>query len=283
MLRKIASSIPEPIKSLIRPVRSRWFHWRFSKKGVPGILCGERFRFKFGYQPNHQIYNRFWEDDRLLQKAFIEAIRPGDTVLDVGAFVGHYTLLAARKVGPMGRVVAIEPFSLTYRILIEHLLLNGFLDRVDLWPIAAGNGDSFIKIYYQRHDPVRGHNSTNPSCFWEKGLTENLTSQMVPCVALGPFLDAIGIKPDVIKIDIEGAEIEALRSLQHILQDDVTVFCELHPHLWGNPEVQSSILMELMKKTGRCIVTLDGAPWSNDRHEPVILRKRSEEEKDRDR
>jgi hypothetical protein len=38
-----------------------------------------------------------------------------------------------------------------------------------------------------------------------------------------------------------------------------------------------------MEKTGRCIVTLDGAPWSNDRHEPVILRKRSEEEKDRDR
>jgi hypothetical protein len=49
----------------------------------------------------------------------------------------------------------------------------------------------------------------------------------------------------------------------------------LHPHLWDKAELQSSILQELMEKTDRCIVTLDGAPWSNDRHEPVILRRRS--------
>jgi hypothetical protein len=106
---------------------------------------------------------------------------------------------------------------------------------------------------------------------------------MVPCVALGSFLDGIGIKPDVIKIDIEGAEIEALQSLQDILQGDVTVFCELHPHLWDEAEVQYSILQELMEKTGRSIVTLDGAPWVLGKHEPVILRKRSEEQKDRGR
>ena len=267
----------------LRRLRSQWENWRFGRMGVRATLCQESFRFKLGHEPMPPMTGKFWEDDRRLMQQFYDTIRPGQTVIDVGAFVGQYTLLAAQKVGATGRVVAFEPVPATYRILIEHLLLNDFLDRVDAWPIAVGHANDFVGVYFQSHDPVRGHNSTNPSCFSEKGLTENLTSRMVPCVALGPFLDGIGIKPDVIKIDVEGSEIGALQSLQHILQGDVTVFCELHPHLWDEAEVQSSILQELMKKTGRCIVTLDGASWSNDRHEPVILRKRSEEEKGKDR
>lgn len=214
-----------------------------------------------------------WEEDQQLMECFCDTIHPGQTVVDVGAFVGRYTLLAARKVGSKGRVVAFEPVPATHRILIEHLLLNNFLDRVEVWPVAVGNATGFVKVYFQGHDPVRGHNSTNPSYFLKKGLRENLRSQVVPCVPLGAFLDGMGIKPDVIKLDVEGAEIEALQSLQPILQRNTTFFCELHPHLWDEAEVQSSVLKELMNKTGRCIETLDGGPWVTVKHEAVVLKK----------
>lgn len=267
--------IPSAWRPPLRRLRSQWENMRFSRNGVRATLCQEPFRFKLGYEPIPCMSGKFWEDDRRLMQLFYNNIRPGQTVIDVGAFVGQYTLLAARKVGPMGRVIAFEPMPATYRILIEHLLLNNFLDRVEIWPLAVGHTNGFVNIYFQGHDPVRGHNSTSFVGFSEKGLRENMRSQVVPCVALGPFLDGIGIKPDVIKIDIEGGEIETLQSLRHILQGRANVFCELHPSLWKEVKVQSSVLQELMKETGRCIETLDGGFWAMGQHEPVVLRKLS--------
>jgi FkbM family methyltransferase len=275
MIRMIKSITPEPLKAPIRQGRSLWFRYRYRKNGVPGILSGESFRFKLGYEPLGLKAGKLWEDDRLLQIAFREAIRPGDTVLDVGAFVGYYTLLAARRAGAKGRVIAIEPAPITYHILMEHLVLNDLMQNVEVWPVAVGDTNGFVNIYYQGHDPVRGHNSTNPSLFFDRGLTENLTFKVAPCIALGSFLDGISVKPDVIKMDIEGAEIETLQTLRHILQGTATVFCELHPSLWKEAEVQFSILQELMMETGRRIETLDGGSWKMGQHEPVVLRKLS--------
>lgn len=273
MVRGIVSLLPESAKIRIRHLRSRWTRWRFGKKGMPGILCNEKFRFKLGYQPYNGSGTQFWEDDQLFQRTFYEAIRPGDTVLDVGAFIGYYTLLASRRVGPTGLVVAIEPMPMAYRILIEHLFLNDLLGRVLACPFAAGKDQGFIKIYFQEHDPIRGHNSGNVSCFHQKGLLENLTDKIVPCVALGTFLEGLGLMPNVIKIDIEGSEIQVLRSLRLILEGDARIFCELHPHLWSDPMVQFSILRSLLSDTGRSIVTLRGKPVSEYSYGPVLLKK----------
>jgi FkbM family methyltransferase len=269
----IKSMTPEPLKIPIRQGRSLWLKYRYRKNGVPGILGGESFRFKLGYQPPGQVAGKFWEDDRLLQLAFREAIRPGHTVLDIGAFVGYYTLLAARRVGTKGRVIAIEPTPVTYRILIEHLVLNDLFHHVDVWQLAVGERNGSVKIYFQEHDPVRGHNSIHPLAFFQKGLTENLVSRTVPCIPLGPFLEAMEVKPDVIKIDIEGAEIGALQSLINVLKGEAVVFCELHPHLWSNPDDQFTSLCSLARDTGRSIETLGGKLVSECNHEPVLLKR----------
>ena len=173
MVGRVKSFIPETIKAAIRPIRSHWRQWRYGKRGIPITLCGESFRFKLGYEPNTSMPGELWEDDRLFVEVFKETVRTGQTVLDVGAFVGHYSLLAARRVGPNGRVIAIEPAPTTRRILVEHLVLNDLLDRVDVWPFAVGSSNGFAKIYFQKHDPVRGHNSTNTLTFEQKGLTAN--------------------------------------------------------------------------------------------------------------
>ena len=271
----IKSLTPEPLKTPIRQGRSLWLKYRYRKNGVPGILGGESFRFKLGYQPPGQVAGKFWEDDRLFQLAFREAIHPGHTVLDLGAFVGYYTLLAARRTGAKGRVIAIEPAPVTYRILIEHLVLNDLFQNVDVWPLAVGEKNGSVKIYFQEHDPVRGHNSINPLAFSQKGLTENLVSRTVPSIPLGSFLEAMEVKPDVIKIDIEGAEIGVLQSLINVLKGEAVVFCELHPHLWQEPETQSVLLRTLLMETHRYPENLRGEPTHIFQHEPVIFKKKN--------
>jgi len=268
------SLMPKRLRTLFRQKRNQWRRWRYGSRGIPGKLCGESFRFKFGYEHAPDIPGKFWEEDRLFMKVFYETIEEGQTVVDVGAFVGHYTMLAARKVGPKGRVISFEPSPASWRILINNLVLNDLLDRVDVWPIAAGQSDGFAQIYFQTHDPVRGHNSIHPLPFEQKGLTNGLTYQTVPCFALGPFLKSVGVEPDVIKIDIEGAEIEVLQSLTCVLQGNATVFCELHPFLWSEPDIQNSVLKMLLDQSERCIDTLHGEPLSTYQHGPAILKKK---------
>lgn len=275
MIRIIKSITPEPLKTPIRQGRSLWLRYRYRKNGVPGSLSGEAFRFKLGYQPPGQPAGKFWQDDRLLQAAFLEAIRPGHTVLDIGAFVGYYTLLGARRAGAKGRVIAIEPAPATYRILVEHLVLNDLIQHVEVWPLAVGERNGSVKIYFQEHDPVRGHNSIYPLAFSQKGLTEALISHTVPCIPLGFFLESMGVKPDVIKIDIEGAEIGALQSLINVLKGEAVVFCELHPHLWEEPETQSALLRSLLMETHRYSENLRGEPTHIFQHEPVVFRKKA--------
>ena len=57
-------------------------------------------------------------------RAFEELVKPGDTVLDVGAHVGYYTLLSSVLVGASGRVFAFEPNPRNYHYLDQHVYLN---------------------------------------------------------------------------------------------------------------------------------------------------------------
>ena len=69
-------------------------------------------------------------------QVFRELVQPGMTVVDVGAHVGFYTLLAARLVGTNGRVYAFEPNPEVYNILVRNIQINGYQDIV--WAVPQG-------------------------------------------------------------------------------------------------------------------------------------------------
>lgn len=142
-----------------------------------------------------------------VQQAALSVLRPGDTVYDIGAFAGFFTLLAARRVGPTGRVHAVEPNAENRAILRAHLTANPRLtDRVTVHPVAIGGTASTGAI---TRDGEHSH------------LTGGAGTRVLP-------LDALPDTPRLIKLDVEALELEILRGAPRLLQAHPVWLIETH-------------------------------------------------------
>jgi FkbM family methyltransferase len=151
---------------------------------------------------------------------FAEAVRPGATVLDCGAHLGLQTLVAARAAGPDGTVIAVEPAPPTAAALRENVRGNGFEDRVEVVEAAATAAAGPVRLFL--HPWLSRAGVADPASDAE------LIAE-VPGVRLD---DVLGERRfDVAKIDVEGAEVDALAGLERGLERaaGATVFLECHP------------------------------------------------------
>ena len=156
--------------------------------------------------------------------AFRGAVRPGSVVLDVGANVGSYTLLFAFWTAPAGRGFAFEPSPDAREGLRQHLALNGVDDRVEIVPVAASAEVGTARFHL---DGASGSNAL------AVGHDRAAASIDVETTTIDAFCERRGIRPDVVKIDVEGAELDVLRGARRVLaRPNVHAFVELHPSVW---------------------------------------------------
>jgi FkbM family methyltransferase len=131
-------------------------------------------------------------------------LRPGMTFIDVGANIGYYTLMAARLVGATGAVHSFEPHAPMRRKLEENVRRNGF-DNVVLHPEALAQETGEVAFYATAWDANQGISSILPG----DGRT---AVRKVPSLSLNDFMASLGPRRvDLIKMDIEGAEIFAIQ------------------------------------------------------------------------
>ena len=154
--------------------------------------------------------------EKELREIFCKAIVPGCTVLDVGANIGFYTLLAAKR---GARVFSIEADPLNAAMLRKNVALNRFEDRVTVFEIAATDRGGPTALY--RH----------PFNLGESNIVANGTAagtvEAVP-------IDSLNLPPvDICKMDIEGAELLALQGMKETLarSPKVVLFVEYARHL----------------------------------------------------
>ena len=134
-------------------------------------------------------------------------LRPGDTVVDCGAYIGEFTLYAAAAVGRRGTVVAFEPDPAIFKSLEANIALNGF-----------GNIKAVNKGVWRESGELKfvGDNIKGYS-FMAAEADENAIK--VPVVSLDAELPRLGLgKVDFIKMDVEGAEIEAVKGAEKTLR-----------------------------------------------------------------
>lgn len=173
-----------------------WPKWRARDGGLLPI-GDQSFWFHALARPEfawwgHMVRRRAWEPTVIRELG--RALRPGDVFVDLGAFVGAYTLLASRLVGPEGRVLAFEPDPATRRILELNVATNGALN-VTVVPFAVGDRSGSVRF-----------NASGDSA----GRIEAGGDIEVQQVALDDYCRDHEIRPTVMKVDIEGGEAGAL-------------------------------------------------------------------------
>ena len=153
-----------------------------------------------------------------VQQAIVRSARAGDHVWDVGANIGYLALVAARIVGPTGRVVAIEPDAQCAAAIRTNAQLND-LRQVEVVEAAASSerGTADLVVVRDR--------------LWTRlaSVGDHHQSEQHVRVRTVRLDDIEGPPPTLVKIDVEGAELEVIAGMQRLLaQSKPIVVCEMH-------------------------------------------------------
>lgn len=149
---------------------------------------------------------------------WLECLQRGRYGMDIGSHRGYWLLLHAHRLAPESQVVALEPFWPNFRWLVRNLSENHFFAALP-FPLAAGEASAALRI------------KADATIFGAIG-NARLTSEQADAaystriVRIDDLVDMLGWPGvDWVKMDIEGAEVQALRGAERILQRS-------RPHLW---------------------------------------------------
>jgi FkbM family methyltransferase len=143
-----------------------------------------------------------WEEDEAIWMNGL--LRPGQTVIDCGANVGYFSLLASRAVGPAGRVLAFEPERANLRLLRHNLWRNG-ADNVQVVPAAAGDARTPLALRFNAAN--RGDHQVHAEA---QG-----TDVLVPSVVIDELLPTEAV--DVVKVDTQGSDHVVIAGMRQLL------------------------------------------------------------------
>jgi FkbM family methyltransferase len=165
--------------------------------------------------PQQEKYYWTGTYEREVQDAFKALLLPGDVVWDIGAHIGFFTLLAARLVGPDGEVHAFEPNPAAHARLSANARLNKF-ENVRFHHLAlSGSNDTAVLHIHQE----ASMSSLHP-------VAETRATLSVLCRTVDELVQATSSVPDVMKIDVEHAELDVLRGGGQLIKRGVTVIFE---------------------------------------------------------
>jgi len=172
-------------------------------------------------------------------------LRSGSTFVDIGANEGFFTVQASRIVGPSGRVLAVEPQGRLQEVIRKNLELNG-LTNVTLVRSAVSDRPGEAELHIS---PSTNTGSTGLS----QSTRYRVPQEAVPVNTLEGILDQHGIeKVDLMKMDIEGFEYEALIGAEKLLKAKRirAVALEMHPELMRGRGKQPERLEALLAQSG---------------------------------
>ncbi|HUK30099.1 MAG TPA: FkbM family methyltransferase [Candidatus Acidoferrum sp.] len=183
-----------------------------------------RFLMKMQWQAHTEYVLGIYEPEFF--QVLRRHLRPGDTCVDVGGHLGYYSMLMARLVGPGGRVITFEPVQENIAVLEENLAMN-HMDNVRLVNTALGRCSGTMTLVRSESETM----SATPSI--RAYAVEGSQKQVeVNVDTLDAFLDRNGCRPKLIKIDVEGAEIEVLLgAMKTLANSHPVVMVEIHG--WG--------------------------------------------------
>lgn len=227
----VARLLPQPVRqSLYRlgPI-SRWIRAALNQAAPDGstplsVAAGplEGATMVLDLKREKDYWLGSYEPDLL--HALAEFAGEGMTVFDVGANIGYITLAIAGLVGEDGLVVAFEALPSNVRRLEEHVRLNGFDQRVSVVHAAVvDRGGPVEFLVHESHGMGKAAGSAGRKADYGQSIE-------VPGISIDDYVfRQANPAPDVVKMDIEGGEVLALRGMGRVLASSHPVLLlELH-------------------------------------------------------
>jgi FkbM family methyltransferase len=179
-----------------------------------------------------------------------QTLRPGQTFVDVGANVGYFTLLGGQLVGPEGRVVAVEAHPGLADLLRRNVVMNGLYGYVTTWNRAAWSSSTTVELHQRlNYSGASSVGAIGQEALDRLGDVEEMVE--VQAVAVDDLLEGLP-SVDVLKIDIEGAELQAFMGLSRTFEKSATiaVMFEWAPALIEGVGDKAEALVDLLEGHG---------------------------------
>jgi FkbM family methyltransferase len=197
---------------------------KFLKLGNPSLLK------VYAKEHDYKYYCRLEDFDPDREEDIVKLFRSkeGDIVVDVGAHIGKYTIIASKMVGSKGKVIAIEAHPVNYDILKQNMELNK-LSNVIALNYAVHSQETTVKLYESGQE--EGFTIYNTIMTDRTKTSRNQKYIEVKANTLDSLLFENGIKEvNWIKIDVEGAEYEVVKGATNILSSskDISLLIEIH-------------------------------------------------------
>jgi FkbM family methyltransferase len=200
-------------------------------KIIDFVTLGRGFTKTFnGYKlriPTRYI-NYFPADYEAENFSFLkQQVKPGNTVLDIGAHIGFFANITAQMVGNAGKVFAFEPTPSTYAMLQKMCADNNNTGIVTPVNKAVGKEDGSI-TFYVSDDKI---DNTNSTVGYREGSNHKPID--IPLTSVDNFVQQQGLQQvDFIKIDVEGAEYDTIRGAAETMQKfKPACILAIHPKL----------------------------------------------------
>ncbi|MEO8972718.1 MAG: FkbM family methyltransferase [Ktedonobacteraceae bacterium] len=171
--------------------------------------------------------------ERPVTLMILDALKDAKCFVDCGANLGWYTCLAGEFI-PDGLVYGFEMDDLNFNLLRKNVAVNNF-SHVMLYHVALSDAPGLVS--YRRNEMGPNPGNSLSSSLTNRGVSDVIT---VDAISLDTFFADKAVTPDLVKIDVEGAETKVLRGMADLLQNPrIKLFVEIHPR--ALKELQSSV------------------------------------------
>ena len=243
---KIANLLPQKLVAAIRPysqmINRRLFRSGFDQASNVSIETFDQFEIAYrSGTADEKVIEHSFSNDIFFQT--MSAYRPkiGDVIIEVGAHIGTFSLLAATKIGDTGKLYAIEASQDTYNFLRINTALNQ-ASNLSAHHLALADQEGTVPLY---------HNIGN----WGHSTVSKLSTitETVPAMSLSTFMQRNNItRCNFMKLNCEGAEFPILLATpRNVLQKIETMLIYYHCDLWEGSNEQA--LIDYLETNGfRC-------------------------------
>lgn len=246
--------------------RLRSIRWFFVKRGAKTIdyQYNDKIKLKLftDRELSRLIYcNQFEKDEFQFMDKYV---KNGTVVYDIGANIGLHSLYLSTVIGDSGVCYAFEPVKSTYDSLNENVLLNGFKNIVS-YNVALSDKEETLEMYKSKN----GYDAWNSLGGFQKIGNNQYELEKVVCIPLDSFLEKNPDvkKPDFLKIDTEGWEMNVLKGAHNFLKDNSPVLMmEYAQRNLNLTNTRQSDLHDYLTSLGYNLYQYD---YKNDRFLPV--------------